>query len=223
MGSYIYVNFKRSQIHLQWWNSGTTIPLGVGAGWEGSRGGSWSSGDVLYLDLGGVFISKNSSSLFLYVRLKYRNNWITKEKFIVFIVPWFHPRWPCQNSQRTLHHLWSGSYRRWFRISPVDEHKASVTDVKNETFGLPWWRSGWESACQCRGHGFEPWSGKIPHATEQLGPCATTTEPARVELVLLNKRGRDSERPAHSDEEWPPLATTWESPRTETKTQHSQK
>ena len=27
-----------------------------------------------------------------------------------------------------------------------------------------------ESACQCRGHGFEPWSGKIPHATERLGP-----------------------------------------------------
>ncbi|KAJ8780365.1 hypothetical protein J1605_011629 [Eschrichtius robustus] len=38
--------------------------------------------------------------------------------------------------------------------------------------------SGWESACQCRGHGFEPWSGKIPHATEQLSLCATTTEPA---------------------------------------------
>ena len=36
--------------------------------------------------------------------------------------------------------------------------------------GLPWWRSGWESACQCRGHGLEPWSGKIPHAAEQLGP-----------------------------------------------------
>ena len=36
--------------------------------------------------------------------------------------------------------------------------------------GLPWWRSGWESACQCRGHGFEPWSGKIPHAAERLGP-----------------------------------------------------
>ena len=42
---------------------------------------------------------------------------------------------------------------------------------------LPWWRSGEESACQCRGHGFEPWSGKIPHATEQLSSCATTTEP----------------------------------------------
>ena len=43
--------------------------------------------------------------------------------------------------------------------------------------GLPWWHSGWESTCQCRGHGFEPWSGKIPHATEQLSPCTTTTEP----------------------------------------------
>ena len=89
--------------------------------------------------------------------------------------------------------------------------------------GLPWWRGGWESACQCRGHGFEPWSGKIPHATEQLGPCATTTEPARLEPVLRNKRGRDSERPMHRDEEWPPLNTTRESPRTETKTQHSHK
>ena len=42
----------------------------------------------------------------------------------------------------------------------------------------------------------------------QLGPCATITEPARLEPVLRNKRGRDSERPAHRDEEWPPLATT---------------
>ena len=43
--------------------------------------------------------------------------------------------------------------------------------------GLLWRCSGWESACQYRGHEFEPWSGKIPHAAEQLGPCATTTEP----------------------------------------------
>ena len=89
--------------------------------------------------------------------------------------------------------------------------------------GLPWWLSGWESACQCRGHGFKPCSGKIPHAVEQLGPWATTTEPAHLEPVCRNKRGCDSERPTHRDEEWPPLATTRESPRTETKTQHSQK
>ena len=92
-----------------------------------------------------------------------------------------------------------------------------------KVLGLPWWHSGWESACQCRGHGFEPWSGKIPHAAEQLGPWATIAEPARLEPVLRSKRGHDSERPTHRDEEWPPLSTTAESPCTETKTQQSQK
>jgi len=43
--------------------------------------------------------------------------------------------------------------------------------------GLPWWLSGEESTCQCRRHGLDPWSGKIPHAAEQPGPCATTLEP----------------------------------------------
>ena len=69
------------------------------------------------------------------------------------------------------------------------------------------------STCQCRGHGFEPWSGKIPHATEQLNPCATTTEPAVesaratttdpvcLEPVLRNKRSHSNEKPVHHDEE----------------------
>ena len=74
-----------------------------------------------------------------------------------------------------------------------------------------------------QGTRFKTWSGKIPHATEQLGPWATITEPARLEPVLRNKRARDGERPAHRDEEWSPLAATRESPRTETKTQHRQK
>ena len=95
--------------------------------------------------------------------------------------------------------------------------------LKESYYGLPWWRSGWESACQCRGHGFVPRSGRIPHAAERLCPCATATEPARLQPVLRNERGRDGERPAQRDEEWPPLAATRESPRTETKTQHSQK
>ena len=95
--------------------------------------------------------------------------------------------------------------------------------IKRIMIGLPWWCSGWESACQCRRRGFEPWYGKIPHATEQLGPWATTTEPARLEPVLRNKRHHDSERPVHRDEGWPLLAAVRESPRTETKTQHSQK
>ncbi|XP_069397081.1 uncharacterized protein [Delphinus delphis] len=32
--------------------------------------------------------------------------------------------------------------------------------------------------CKVRGHGFKPWSRKIPHAVEQLSACATATEPA---------------------------------------------
>ena len=51
-----------------------------------------------------------------------------------------------------------------------------------QSLGLPRWRSGYESACQCRGHGFEPWAGKIPHAVEHLSPCTTTTEPALQSL-----------------------------------------
>ena len=52
----------------------------------------------------------------------------------------------------------------------------------------------WLSACQCRGHRFEPWSGKIPHAVKQVSPRATTTqlEPARLEPVLRNKRSHQN-------------------------------
>ena len=45
----------------------------------------------------------------------------------------------------------------------------------------------------------------------------------RVWSLCSATRGRDSERPVHRDEEWPPLAATRESPRTETKMQHSHK
>ena len=42
---------------------------------------------------------------------------------------------------------------------------------------IPWWSSGKESACQCRGHGFDHGSRKIPKATGQLRPGTTTSEP----------------------------------------------
>ena len=115
------------------------------------------------------------------------------------------------------------SYHYSFVSIPIKESSQILEEFNLQIPlpGLPWWRSGWESACQCRGHRFEPWSGKIPHAAEQRGPWATITEPARLELVLCNRRGRDNERPVHRDEEWPPLAATRESPRTEMKTQHS--
>ena len=38
--------------------------------------------------------------------------------------------------------------------------------------GLPWWLSGERIACQCRRHGFDPWSGRIPQASElKPVPC----------------------------------------------------
>ena len=49
--------------------------------------------------------------------------------------------------------------------------------LKNVIEGTSLWHSDQESACQCRGHRFEPRSGKIPRAVEQLNPRATTTEP----------------------------------------------
>ena len=50
--------------------------------------------------------------------------------------------------------------------------------------------------------GFEPWSGKIPHAAEQLSPCATTTEPG-----LQSPRATTTEASAptaHAPQEKPP-------------------
>ena len=60
--------------------------------------------------------------------------------------------------------------------SPVNEQNAPISD-------FPWWHSGWESACQCRGHGLGPWPGSIPHATEQRGPRATTTESPSAAII----------------------------------------
>ena len=57
---------------------------------------------------------------------------------------------------------------------------------------LPWWFSGKGSTCQYRRHGFDPWLGKIPYATEQLSQCVTTTEPVCLEPVLYNKRSHHS-------------------------------
>ena len=54
--------------------------------------------------------------------------------------------------------------------------RAKFNRIKKFCQGLPWWSSGWESTCQGRGHGFDPWSEKIPCAKGQLSPCHTDTE-----------------------------------------------
>ena len=64
-------------------------------------------------------------------------------------------------------------------VSPVDSLVCILPDLSDEphtyvsptlrgysinysSTSLPMWHSGKESACQCKGHGFNPWVGKIP-------------------------------------------------------------
>ena len=52
------------------------------------------------------------------------------------------------------------------------------TDFKIKTITGTSLVAQWLGIClPSRRHRFNPWSGKIPHATEQLILCATTTEP----------------------------------------------
>ena len=60
---------------------------------------------------------------------------------------------------------------------PPSFYEALDSTIRNVFWGLSWWLSGKESTCQCRRHGFDLWSRKIPRAAEQLSLCATTIEP----------------------------------------------
>ena len=70
---------------------------------------------------------------------------------------------------------------------------------------------------------FNPWSGRIPHAEEQLSSYTTATEPSCLESLLCSKRSHCNEKHSHCNEEQPPLATTKESPCIAMKTQCIQK
>ena len=59
--------------------------------------------------------------------------------------------------------------------------------------GLPWWVSGKESACQCRGHGFDLSSGKIPYAVGHLSPAPQLPKPTHLGLCSAT-RGATSVR-----------------------------
>ena len=60
---------------------------------------------------------------------------------------------------------------------------------------LPWCLSAKGSVCQCRRHGFNPWSRKIPHAMEQRSPCPQLLSlcSRAQELQLLSPRATTTE------------------------------
>ena len=81
---------------------------------------------------------------------------------------------------------------------------------RNTKIRRPWWHSGQESACQCKGHQFNPWSRKIPPATEQPSPSATAVCPRAC--ALQREKPPKWEAPEHQLESSPPLSATRDSP-----------
>ena len=71
------------------------------------------------------------------------------------------------------------------------------------------------------------WSKKAPHATDQLSPRATTTEPRlkpeHPTAHAHNKRSHNNKKPMHCNWSVAPLTPTRERLHTATKTQPSQK
>ncbi|XP_060996717.1 uncharacterized protein LOC133055585 [Dama dama] len=81
---------------------------------------------------------------------------------------WFLSKGRRLNLRRIPTPTYKSVENEWNNISPVR--------IPGSQDLLPSWLSGKESTLQCNGHRFNPWSGKIPHASKQLSPRATTTE-----------------------------------------------
>ena len=68
------------------------------------------------------------------------------------------------------------------RLQSMGSQRVEHEWVTNTHTHTHWWLSGQESVGQRRRHRFHPWSRRIPHAAEQLSPCATTLEPVLKSL-----------------------------------------
>ena len=136
------------------------------------------------------------------------------------------------------------SLYQWYQISNTNNisfHYSFVLKFhssRNSTIHYPfiWYLSriplgphskGWlrdkESTCQCRRQEFDPWSGKIPHATEQLSLCTKLRKLVHSRAVLYNRRSHCNEKPMYCNQEQPLLTATRESLWAATETQHNQK
>ena len=74
------------------------------------------------------------------------------------------------------------------------------TVYKSISEGLLWQPSGEESVLVCRGHRFDPWSGKIPHWCRTNKPVHHNYRNSdALESVLHNERSHGDEKPAHSN------------------------
>ena len=63
------------------------------------------------------------------------------------------------------------------RICKEGRKEAAKPSSPTASLVVPWLRT----CQQCRRHGFDPWSGRLPQAAEQRSLCATTIDPAALE------------------------------------------
>ena len=68
-------------------------------------------------------------------------------------------------------------------------------ELQEQLAELRWRSSGYSPPANAGEHRFGPWSGKAPHAMEQLSQGTTSTGPACLQPVLHNKRSHQSEKP----------------------------
>ena len=89
----------------------------------------------------------------------------------------------------------------WFSLAVLDSlpKKAGVRTAKPNVLGASLVAHCKESICQCRGHRFDPWSGKIPLAEEKLSPWATAMGP------VLCSQGTTTSEPMYHNY-WNPRA-----------------
>ena len=75
--------------------------------------------------------------------------------------------------------------------------KSGALSLKHSVWGLPWRIGGKQFICQRRRHGFDPWSGKIPQATERVSPSGPAPElcPRAQELHPRSRPAAAAELP----------------------------
>ena len=106
-----------------------------------------------------------------------------------------------------------------FSTTPCRTRVPEKREGKTHTYrkqGLPWWLRGKEPTCQCRRHGFSPWSRKIAHVVEQQSPCATSPEPVTRGRLPQWLSSRAATTEAHAPQS--PCSSTREAPQWEAQT-----
>ena len=126
-----------------------------------------------------------------------KNHWIVHFKRVSFVVCELYLNKAEKSLIKILSSIRTSLVTQWLRIRlPMQE-----TRVRS----LVWEDPTWCGATKPVRHNY--WA-----CVPQL------LKPACLEPVLHNKRSHSNEKPAHRNEEWPPLATTRESPSAAMKT-----